>query len=114
MIQSNQFDSKKELSLVIPLLKAISAEKIKLEHKALKKERLRTDMYFFEYKFAVEIDEKEHTDRNKNEENEIQSKIGKHSDCTFFYRINPDAEGFDMFLKLVKYRVTFLNQIKKH
>ena len=59
---------KKEQSVVIPLLKAFSAEKIKLQHKALKNERVRTDMYFSEHKFAVEIDEKGHIDRNQDEE----------------------------------------------
>ena len=46
----NQIDLilKKEQSVVIPLLKAFSAEKIKLQHKALKYKRLRTDMYFSE------------------------------------------------------------------
>ena len=58
---------KKEQSVVIPLLKAFSKEKIKLQHKALKNERLRTDIYFSEHKFAAEIDEKGHTDRNQNE-----------------------------------------------
>ena len=58
----------------MPLLKAFSTEKIKLQHKALKNERLRTEMYFSEHKFAVEIDEKGHTDRNQNEENERQKK----------------------------------------
>ena len=37
---------KKEQSVVIPLLKSLSAEKIKLQHKALRNERLKTDMYF--------------------------------------------------------------------
>ena len=59
---------KKEQSVVIPLLKAFSAEKIKLQHKALKNERVRTDMYFSEHKFAVEIDEKGHIHRNQDEE----------------------------------------------
>ena len=58
---------KKEQSVVIPLLKAFSKEKIKLQHKALKNERLRTDIYFSEHKLAAEIDEKVHTDRNQNE-----------------------------------------------
>ena len=71
-------------------------------------------MYFSEHKLAVEINEKGHTNRNQDKENERQAKIEKHSDCNFFYRINPDAEGFDIFLKLVKYRVTLLNQIKKN
>ena len=57
---------KKEQSIVISLLKAFYTEKIKLQHKAIKNERVRTDMYFFEHKFAVEIDEKGHTGRNQN------------------------------------------------
>ena len=65
---------KKEQSLAIPLLKAFSVEKMKLQLKALKNERLRTDMYFSEHKFAVEIDGKGHTDRNKDKENERQTK----------------------------------------
>ena len=40
---------KKEQSVVISPLKAFSTEKIKLQHKALKNERVRTEMYFSEY-----------------------------------------------------------------
>ena len=105
---------KKEQSVVILLLKAITAEEIKLQHKALKNVRVRTDMYFSEHKFAVEIDKKGHTYRNQDEENERQAKIEKHSDCNFFHRINPDVEGFDIFLKLVKYKITLLNQTNKN
>ena len=43
---------KKEESIVIPLLTTFFAEKIKLQHKALKNERVRTDMYFSDHKFA--------------------------------------------------------------
>ena len=93
---------KKEQSVVIPLLKAFPAEKIKLQHKSLKNERLRTEIYFSEHKFAVEIDEKGHIYRNQNEENERQAKIEKHSHCKFFHRINPDAEGFDIFFEIRK------------
>ena len=57
-------------------------------------------MYFSEHKFVVEIDEKCHIDRNQNEENEKQTKIEKHSDSKFFHRINPDVEGFDIFLEI--------------
>ena len=53
----------------MPLLKPFSGEKIQLQHKALNNERVRANKYFSEHKFAVEIDEKEHTDRNQNEEN---------------------------------------------
>ena len=50
---------KKEQSVVIPLLKTFSAEKIKLQHKVLQNKRIRTDTKFFEQKFAVEVDEKD-------------------------------------------------------
>ena len=76
---------KKEQSVVTPLLKTVFAEKIELQHKALKNRRVRTDMYFCESKFVVEIDEKGHTDRNQNEENERKIKIEKYSDCKFFH-----------------------------
>ena len=59
-------------------------------------------MYFSEHKFAAEIDEKWHTDRNQDEENERQTKIEKHSYCKFFHRINPNAEGFDIFFEISK------------
>ena len=59
-------------------------------------------MYFSEHKLAVEIDEKWHTDRNQDKENERQTKIEKHSDCKFFHRINPDAEGFNIFVEISK------------
>ena len=72
-------------------------------------------MSFFEHKFAVEIDTKGHTDRKQDQENEKQEKTEKHSDCKFFHKINPDAmDVFFFFLKLVKYRVTLLSQIKKN
>ena len=59
-------------------------ENVKLQHKVLKNERVKTDMYFSEHKFAVEIDEKGHIDRNQDEENERQTKIEKHSDWRSF------------------------------
>ena len=93
---------KKEQSVVIPLLKAFSAEKIKLQHKILENETVRTDMYFSEHKFVVEIDENGHIDRNQNEENERQTKIEKHPDCKFFHRVNPDVEDFYIFLEISK------------
>ena len=93
---------KKEQSVVIPLLKAFSAGKIKLQHKILKNESIRTNMYIFEPKLVVEIDEKGHIDRNQSEENERQTKIEKHSDCKFFHRINPDVDGFGIFIEISK------------
>ena len=93
---------KKEQSVVIPLLKAFSKEKIKLQHKAIKNERVRSDMYFSEHKFAVEIDEKGYTDRNEDKE-----------DCNLFTGLILMQKTLIFFLKLVKYWVTLLNKIKK-
>ena len=59
-------------------------------------------MYFSEHKFTVEIDKKGHTDRDQGKENKRPSKVEKHSDCKFFHRINPDAEGFYTFLEFSK------------
>ena len=59
-------------------------------------------MYFSEHKFAVEIHKKGYTDRNQDQENKRQTKIEKHSDCKSFHRINPDVEGFDIFLEISK------------
>ena len=93
---------KKEQSVVIPLLKTYSAEKIKLQHKILEYERVRAYMYFSEHKFVAEIDKKGHIDRNQNQENERQTKIERYPNCKFFFRINPNVEGFGVFLEISK------------
>ena len=69
------------------IIKSIFSRKNKAEaqNKALENERLRTDMYFSEQKFVVEIGEKGHTDRNQNEESKREAKIENNSDCKFFH-----------------------------
>ena len=109
---------KKEQSVVIRLLKAFPAEKIKQQHKALKNERLRTDMYFSELKVAVEIDEKGHTDRKQDEENKRQKRKKKKKEkkkniltATFFTGFILMQRVLIFLLKLVKCKVALLNQI---
>ena len=46
------------MTIITPLLKAFSAKKIKLQHKALENERVKTDMYFSEHELVVEIDKR--------------------------------------------------------
>ena len=58
-------------------------------------------MYFSEHKLVVEIDEKGYTERNQNEENERQIKIKERLNSKF-YGINPDVEGFYIFLEISK------------
>ena len=69
-------------------------------------------MYFSESKFVVEIDKKLHIDRNQNKENERKIKMEKCSDCKFFHKINPDVEGFDIFLEISKIQ-TYIMQSKE-
>ena len=38
----------------------------------------------------------------KIKKNERQTKIEKNPNCKFFYRINLDLEGFDIFLEISK------------
>ena len=69
-------------------------------------------MYFPELKLAIEVDEKGHTDRDEEKENEREEKIKKNldvnlSELVFMQKI------MIFLLRLVKKRVTLLNQIKK-
>ena len=59
-------------------------------------------MYFSEHKFAVEIGENGHTDRNQNGESKREAKIENHSDCKFFHQFNPDGGSFDIFLEITQ------------
>ena len=54
----------------------------------------RVDLYFHDYKIAIEIDECGHDDRNINYEMQRQKAIEKELGCVFI-RINPDEESFN-------------------
>ena len=53
------------------------------------------DLYFYEYKLAVEIDENNHQGRNENYEKQRQKEIENKLSCVFV-RINPDKENFNI------------------
>ena len=55
----------------------------------------RIDLYFYEYKLAIEIDELGHNDRNTDYEIKRQREIEKKLNCVFI-RTNPDAADFNM------------------
>ena len=59
------------------------------------------DLYFHEYKLAIEVDELEHTNRNTNNEIEIQKVLEKKLNCVFI-RINPDEKDFNIFKEINK------------
>ena len=51
----------------------------------------RIDLYFHEYKLAIEVDELGHTNRNINNEVERQKALEKELNCIFI-GINPDEQ----------------------
>ena len=65
----------------------------------------RIDLYFHDYKLAIEVDEKGHEDRNIGHEIKKQKAIEKELGCEFI-RINPDEENFNIFKAI--------NEIQRH
>ena len=61
----------------------------------------RIDLYFHKYKFAIEVDEFGHADRNLGNETERQKALEKEHDCVFI-RINPAEENFNIFKEIYK------------
>ena len=56
----------------------------------------RIDLYFYDNKLAVEIDENGHSDRNIQYQIERQKAIEQELGCKFI-RIDPGKEDFDIF-----------------
>ena len=63
------------------------------------------DLYFHDYKLAVETDKKGHKDRNINDEIQRQKALEKELGCKFI-RINPDEENFNIS--------KVINEINRH
>ena len=54
------------------------------------------DIYFYDYKLPVEIDGKDHQDRDISREIEKQKALEKELGCKFI-RINPNKENLSIF-----------------
>ena len=61
----------------------------------------RIDLYFHEYKLAIEVAELGHADRNINNEIERQKALEKELN-SIFIRINPDEKDFNIFKEISK------------
>ena len=61
----------------------------------------RIDLYFHEYKLAIEVDALGHTNRNINSEIERQEALEKELNCIFI-RNNPDEKDFNIFKEINK------------
>ena len=79
-------------------MKVFASRKILLQHSVLS---YRIDLYFLEYKLAIEIVEKRHKDKNEHKAIERQKAIEKELDCKFI-RINSDKKDFDMDIHISK------------
>ena len=70
----------------------------------------RIDIYFTKYCLAVEIDEKDHTDRNLIFEQKRQEALEKKLTCTFI-RINTSRENVDVEYEASRIQ-PFISQFK--
>ena len=83
----------KEQTIINSIKYVGEGENIQNQHNVL---GYRIDLYFPEYKLAIEVDELGHADRNINNEIERQKALEKELNCVFI-RINPDKKDFNIF-----------------
>ena len=81
---------KKEQSVIKSIRDKFTGEDIRIQYTVL---GYRIDLYFYEQKLAIEIDELDHNDRNTDYESKRQREIEKEPNCVFI-RTNRDAADF--------------------
>ena len=92
----------KEQSVLKSVMDAFEGENMHTEYSVLE---YRIDLYFHDYKLAIEVDEKGHKDRNINHEIQSQKALEKELVCKFI-RIDSDEEDFNIF--------NAINEIHRH
>ena len=83
---------KKEQSVIESIKDTFKGEDIRIQYTVL---GYRIDLYFYEYKLAIEIDELGHNDRNIDYEIQRQRAIEKELGCVLI-RTNPDTADFNI------------------
>ena len=81
---------------------AFEGENMQTQYRVL---NYKIDLYFLDYKLAIEVDEKGHEDRRIDYEIKKQKAIEKEVSCEFI-RINPDEKFFNVF--------KVINEIYRH
>ena len=76
-----------------------SFENMQTQYKVLS---YRIDLYFHDYKLAIEIDQNEHSNRSIDSEIKRQKAIEQQLGCKFI-RIDPEKEDFDLNNRLKKH-----------
>ena len=87
-----------EQTIINPIKDKFEGENIQTQYRVL---GYRIDLYFHKYKFAIEVDELGHTNRNINNEIERQKALENELHCVFI-RINPDEKDFKLFKEINK------------
>ena len=81
---------------------AFEGENMQTQYRVL---NYKIDLYFLDYKLAIEVNEKGHEDRRIDYEIKRQKAIEKEVSCEFI-RINPDEKFFNVF--------KVINEIYRH
>ena len=97
-----------EQSVITKLTLLFFGEKIILQHSV---PEYKIDLYFPEHNLEIEIEEKNHIDRNKTEE-ERERKIKEYLNCGFI-RINLDIEGYDEYSEFSRIQ-NYINNSSKN
>ena len=88
----------KEQTIISSIKDTFEGENIQTQYSVL---GYRIDLYFHEYKLAIEVDELGHTNRNINNEIERQKALEKELNFVFI-RINPDKKDLNIFTEINK------------
>ena len=99
----------KFMKLILVLVN-INKKRTQVDNNGKKYILFRIDVYFTKYCLAVEIDEKDHTDRDLIFENKRQVALEKKLNCTFI-RFNTSKENFDVDYEASRIQ-TFISQFK--
>ena len=88
----------KEQAVISAIKEAFEGENMQTQYIVLS---CRTDLYFHEYKLAIEVDELGHNERNINNEIERQRALERELNCVFI-RINPDEPDCNILREINK------------
>ena len=83
---------KKESSVLKSIMENFEGENMETQYIVL---TYRVDLYFHDYKLAMEVDEEGHKDRNEGYNKQRQKEIETELSCKFV-RINPDKENVNI------------------
>ena len=98
----------KEQTVINSIKDAFEGENMQTQYSVL---GYRIDLYFHEYKLAIEVDELGHNDRNIDYEIQRQRALEKKLDCVFI-RINPDVQDLNICKEINKMH-RHINQLTK-